>query len=192
MKDIDLLIKNFFKKKEFDSDELSMLKQNIIDKLGYKYYKPYESIINLHLLKFIVKANKPEKNPHPKKLNTLEQNIFEQEHIKEILKNKYKDKKIFEIANLLEIPPKYIISFYKKVSIDVDEVTIINDSLFDIIYFYINKRESVLKSKRTRERIETKPLNPYKKDKKSVSSNTVYDKLLQTKTSVKLIYIRSK
>jgi len=192
MKDIDLLIKNFFKKKEFDSDELGMLKQNIIDKLGYKNYKPYESIINLHLLKFNVKANKPEKNPLPKNLNTLEQNIFEQEHIKEILKNKYKDKKVFEIANSLEIPAKYIISFYKKVSIDVDEVTIINDSLFDIIYFFINKRESVLKSKRTRERIETKRLNPYKKDKKSLSSNTVYDKLLHTKTSVKLIYIRSK
>ena len=154
--------------------------------------KGTDIIINLHLFKFIVKANKPEKNLHPKKLNTLEQNIFEQEHIKEILKNKYKDKKVFEIANLLEIPPKYIISFYKKVSIDVDEVTIINDSLFDIIYFYINKRESVLKSKRTRERIETKPLNPYKKDKKALSSNTVYDKLLHTKTSVKLIYIRSK
>ena len=199
MENLDSIIKTFFKKDSFDSEKLDILKQKIIDAVGYKNFKPYESIINLHLIKFKlhsvdkVKKNSPvKKNDNKNKRQLIQKNEANEEI--EIFKNKYLNKRIDFIANSLNLKISYLINALKKENFDVTDQDYLSDHMLESIISFIQFREGVIKSIKVKEDLmnksKSKKLN--KKTKSVKESNSVYDKLKNNKQYIKLIYIRSK
>lgn len=198
MNEIDFLINEFFKKNSFDSDELNELKNSIINKVGFKKYKPYENFINLKLLKFELKDNKQNSNflNNEEKFKTsgVVKKIEDVNSNCTLYKNnsKYVGKTIIEISKLLNIKAYIIKNIFNKSNISVNDDTVLTIDLFPIIEHYVKKRKSILKSINKKEEYLNKRTNKKREDKSLSINNSVYDKLQNSTGIIKLIYIRSK
>lgn|GEM_PF-3613003 len=185
---VNKTIVNFFNKKSFSENDLVGLKKLIIEEVGYKNFKPFENIINLHLLKFKIDSAKSKKTKESKQLKKSQQE-------NKSFKNKIKASHSFVgisvrcLSEKLNIKVGFTISALKTRGFNVSENDLLNKEMCESIYPYINKRLQIInKPIKSKSSISLPPTKGRGKE----FSNSVYDKIQLNQGVGKLIYIRRK
>ena len=190
---IEKLISLFFSQKFFSEEDLKEFKNLIIEKIGYKEFKPFESRINLELLKYTLSktsnTTKREKSiTIKKKISKHKCDVIEKKE-KGIHSRNYIGWKVENLADRLNIKNTILISALKTRGFIVTEVDLLNKEMCEAINPYVLRRFEVLKTL-SKANKKSSISGPSTKGKGIQFSNSVYDKIQLNQGIGKLIYIR--
>jgi hypothetical protein len=185
-------IDNFFKKQQFDNNEL----KKFIDEIKEKYSdiglkKQALNLINLEILKYSLTETKsfPENNKSNSNIVKHRNNYtFENETI---LLNKLKNESIESISEQLEWNSSYIITILKQKNIEKLKTEVLKGNEFSLVKRMFLARLKAL----GRRKKELDNLLKSRPKKKHISLNKqvdVYTKISQNRGIGKVIYIRKK